>query len=65
MEHGNVGDAKTVGKNLFEMRFFFGPGFRLYYTIRDNTVVLLLCGGNKLTQEKDIEKAKNILEELK
>jgi len=65
MEKGNMGDVKTVGQNLFEMRFFFGPGLRIYYTIRENTVVLLLCGGNKSTQEKDIEKAKNILEELK
>ncbi len=61
MEQGNLGDVKTVGQNLFEMRFFFGSGYRIYYTISDETLVLLLCGGDKSTQKKDIGKAKKIM----
>ena len=62
MEQGNLGDVKTVAQNLFEMRFFFGSGYRIYYTINGETVVFLLCGGDKSTQKKDIEKAKKIME---
>ena len=62
MEQGNLGDVKTVAQNLFEMCFFFGSGYRIYYTINGETVVLLLCGGDKSTQKKDIEKAKKIME---
>ena len=61
MEQGNMGDVKTVGQNLFEMRFFFSSGYRIYYTIKGKTVVLLLCGGDKSTQKNDIEKAKKIM----
>jgi putative addiction module killer protein len=42
------------------MRIFTGPGYRLYYTIRHNRIILMLCGGDKSTQEKDIKKAKNL-----
>jgi putative addiction module killer protein len=62
MEQGNFGDVKTVGQNLFEIRFFFSSGFRVYYTIRGKAIILLLCGGDKSTQKKDIEKAKKIME---
>lgn len=61
---GNFGDHKVIAENLFELRFFFGPGYRAYYAIMDGTVVLLLCGGDKSTQSKDIDKAKRILIEL-
>jgi hypothetical protein len=47
-----------------ELRFFFGPGFRAYYTIKDWKVVFLLCGGDKSTQARDINKARAILAEL-
>ena len=63
MEQGNLGDVKTVGQNLFEIRFFFGSGYRIYYTINGETLVLILCGGDKSTQKRDIEKAKKIMEE--
>jgi len=63
-EMGNMGDAKTIAANLFEARLFFGPGYRLYYTIQGDTILLLLCGGDKSSQGRDIEKAKQILEEL-
>jgi putative addiction module killer protein len=64
VENGNFGDYKQIDKNLFELRIFFGPGYRIYYTIRGNTIVILLTGGKKATQSKDIEKAKTLLNEL-
>jgi len=61
---GNFGDATTVANHLFELRFFFGSGFRIYYTLMDENIVLLLCGGDKPTQCTDIEQAKELLEKL-
>lgn len=64
IQMGNLGDHKNLGKGLFELRFFFGPGFRAYYTIKEGKVVFLLCGGTKSRQNKDIEKARTIMNEL-
>ena len=65
IENGNFGDwSDTSENNVFELRFFFGPGYRIYYTIKGNKVVLLLNGGDKNTQNKDINKASEILKEL-
>ena len=64
VENGNFGDFKAITSDLFELRCFFGGGLRVYYTIRGHEVVLLLVGGNKTTQARDIEKAKTILENL-
>ena len=61
---GSFGDHKKLDGNLFELRFFFGPGFRIYYTIKGEKVVFLLCGGDKSTQSKDIKKARVIMNEL-
>ncbi len=55
---GNFGDFKVIGDGINELRYTFGPGFRVYYALKDETVVLLLIGGDKSSQEKDIEKAK-------
>ena len=63
--NGNFGDAKQVAANLFEIRFFFGSGYRIYYTIRKKKIVLLLCGGDKSSQSDDIAKAKDLLKELR
>ena len=63
--NGNFGDAKQVSANLFELRFFFGSGYRIYYTIRKKKIVLLLCGGDKSSQSKDIARAKDLLELLR
>ena len=63
--NGNFGDAKQVATNLFELRFFFGNGYRIYYTVQNEKIVLLLCGGDKSSQSKDIAKAKKLLELLK
>ncbi len=59
-ESGNLGDVKPVSHGLTEMRIPHGKGYRIYYKIVEKQVILLLIGGNKSTQEKDIEKAKKI-----
>jgi putative addiction module killer protein len=61
---GNFGDAKPVGNGINEMRIFVGPGYRIYYVIRESTIILLLCGGDKSTQTQDIAKAKEIMKKL-
>jgi putative addiction module killer protein len=55
---GNFGDSKSVGDGVYELRFFFGKGYRVYYAKESNVIVLLLCGGDKSTQQKDINQAK-------
>jgi len=64
IETGNFGDFKQIDNNLFELRFFFGSGLRIYYTIRNGQVILLLVGGDKSTQTKDIVKSKALLLEM-
>lgn len=55
---GNLGDAKSVGNGVFELRIDFGPGYRVYFGDQNGAIVVLLCGGDKSTQEKDIQRAK-------
>lgn len=64
MKAGNFGDHKSVGDGVSELRFTFGPGYRIYYTVRGNTIVVLLCGGDKDSQEADIARAKELVTEL-
>lgn len=61
---GNFGDHKQVSQNLYELRCFFASGIRIYYTRKGSEIVVLLCGGDKSTQSKDIEKAKRLLAKL-
>ena len=57
IELGNLGDFKPVGDKIFELRIDYSPGYRIYYTKRNNELILLLIGGDKSSQKKDIEKA--------
>jgi putative addiction module killer protein len=61
---GNPGDVKPVGEGVSEMRVPHGPGYRVYFKQTDRTIVLLLCGGDKSTQARDIKRAKEIAAEL-
>ena len=62
IEHtNNLGDYKNVGENVYELRIDYGPGYRLYFSFNGNEIIILLCGGDKSTQQKDIEKAKQII----
>lgn len=65
VKQGLMGDCKSVGDGVFELRIHVGPGFRVYFAWVDNKMVLLLCGGCKSTQTKDIGKAKEYLENYK
>lgn len=64
VENGHFGDCKPLDSQLFELRCFFGGGLRVYYTIRHEHVVLLLAGGDKSSQRRDIDKANAILKTL-
>ena len=63
-EAGNFGDCDAVGDGISEMRIHVGPGYRAYYCRRGKVLYLLLCGGDKSSQKRDIREAKRILKEL-
>lgn len=62
LAHGNAGDVKPVGGGISELRMDFGPGYRVYFIKRGMVLIILLCGGDKKTQTKDIQKAKSLAE---
>lgn len=62
---GNAGDVQPIGEGLSEMRIDYGPGYRVYYMQQSSLLVILLCGGDKRTQQKDIAKARQIAAEWK
>lgn len=61
---GNPGDHAGVGEGVMELRLHFGPGYRVYYVQRGDAVIIVLGGGDKSTQAKDIEKAKALAREV-
>lgn len=64
LQLGNHGDVKAVGSGVSELRVDYGPGYRVYYTQVDTEIVVLLSGGDKSTQQKDIQKAKELIKDL-
>ena len=64
-EKGNFGGCAPVGNGISEMRIHFGPGYRLYFVRRGKVVYLMLCGGDKSSQKRDIRRAKAMLAALK
>ena len=61
---GNAGDAESVGEGISEMRIHHGAGYRVYYKRTGNTIMMILCGGDKSTQAQDIKRAKEIAVQL-
>lgn len=61
---GQLGDVKSVGEGVWEMREFFGPGWRMYYVHRGDIIVLMLGGGDKSTQQRDIRRAQLMAKEV-
>lgn len=57
LAHGNPGDVKPVGSGISELRLNFGPGYRVYYLYEEDVLILLLIGGDKSTQQRDIATA--------
>ena len=63
-EMGNLGDIRSVGGGVLEMRVDYGPGYRVYCARRNRLLVLLLCGGDKRTQPADIKRAQRMVQEI-
>lgn len=61
---GNLGDTRRVARGVWEMRIHMGPGYRVYFTRRGDALILLLCGGPKKSQQRDINRAVKLLAEL-
>ena len=65
LSYGNFGDCKKLSSDISEIRLHFGSGYRIYFSEVDKIIILLLCGGDKSTQSKDIEKANIYLKDYK
>jgi putative addiction module killer protein len=65
LQYGNLSNAKSVGSGVFEYKIDFGPGYRIYFGLDGNILIILLCGGTKKTQQNDIDKAKKYWLEYK
>lgn len=62
--HGNLGDAKTLGNGISEMKIDVGAGYRVYFTLREKVIIILLAGGTKSSQQTDIKKATDLAKEF-
>ena len=65
LANGNFGDCKACGNSIFELRIDVEKGYRVYFSNVDKTIIILICGGDKSTQKKDIEKAIEYLKDFK
>lgn len=65
VQQGNFGDHKGVGEGVFELRMHFGPGYRVYFAEDGDVIVVLLCGGDKSTQARDVERAQQYWNDYK
>jgi putative addiction module killer protein len=65
VQQGNYGDVEPIGEGLSELRLFFGPGYRVYFGEDAGNIVVILCGGDKANQSRDIEAAKVYWKEYK
>ena len=63
IEEGHLGSYRRIDRMISELKFDFGPGYRIYFSIKDNTIVILLCAGDKGSQKRDIMKANKIIGE--
>lgn len=63
LAYGHIGDARNIGDGVSELRIHYGPGYRVYFAKRGSAVILLLCGGDKGSQARDIKRAKQLLAE--
>jgi len=63
LSFGHAGDVEPVGQGISELRIHYGPGYRIYFHKRGDTIIVLLCGGDKSTQAKDIKAAKRLATE--
>jgi putative addiction module killer protein len=64
LAHGNPGDMRPVGAGISELRIDYGPGYRVYFVRRGSVLIVLLCGGDKRTRDRDIKRAKALLDDL-
>jgi len=64
IREGNLGDVKSLSGGVYEARLFYGPGYRLYFGWHGEALILLLCGGNKSSQQRDIKRAHDLWEQL-
>lgn len=64
VSYGLLGDIKSIGNGVSELKIDYGPGYRVYCKQQGNVLIILLCGGDKRTQQEDIKKAKNLAKEI-
>ena len=64
MSLGNLGKTRPLGGGLFEAKIYYGPGYRLYFVNKGEKIIVLLCGGDKSTQQADIKQARKLAKEI-